>query len=176
MPGTSCCTVKRRRSGRTRAMSAPRGRPWSLVPISSGGHAQGAERRRASSHRRKHQPDHRQGAGPGQASIPRAHAPERRHQDPLSGSCEKPLAAVRPWQPVPRITKADGMRRTLPEIRGCLLWHCDRKIGPYLQNQSPIDPTSAQPRREIRLSEGGFIAFGSFQHWGPEQGVELACE
>jgi len=117
-----------------------------VVPTSSGGHAQGAERRRASSHWRKHQPDHRQGAGPGRASIPRAHAPVRRHQDRLSGSCEKSRGAVHavgPWQSVPRLRKIDGLSRTLPEIR---------------------------------LSEGEFIAFGSFQHWGPEQGVELACE
>lgn len=34
--------------------------------------AQGAERRRAAPHRRGHQPDHRDGAGTGRASLPGA--------------------------------------------------------------------------------------------------------
>src|SRR6056297_4128135 len=75
-----------------------------------------------------------------------AQAPVRIHQDPLSGPCEKPRAtvhAVRSWQPVPRPTKADCMRRTLPKIRGwalqgCFLQHSDRKIGPHPHSKARL--------------------------------------
>ena len=107
----------------TRAMSAPR----------------------AASCRRRHQPDHRQGAGPGRASVPRAQAPVRVFEDPLPRPGEEPRATVRTRQPVPRGPKADDMRPTLPKISGRapldgLFRRSKRIIAPCPHDQSPIAP------------------------------------
>ena len=56
--------------------------------------AQGAEGRQAASHRRAHQPDHRQPAGQGRASVPGAEVPVRLSQDPLPRPGEERGAAL----------------------------------------------------------------------------------
>jgi transposase, IS5 family len=84
-----------------------------------GRHAQGAQGRPARPHRRRDQPDHRQGACKGRASLPRHQTPVRSFEDPLSGAGQEPGAsvrAVRAWQPVPCATTAAGMRTSLSEI------------------------------------------------------------
>ena len=84
--------VETARSGKQRK---PSGRNASISPENWG-----VMRKAPKMHRRRHQPDHRHGAGPGGASLPRAHgaATSRVSWRRTGRSC----SPVRPRQPVPR--------------------------------------------------------------------------
>jgi hypothetical protein len=130
--GTTSCTARRRRSGRSchwraigpsdngdgyvsaarEAAFAGPGKFWGVMRKAPKG-------RPARPDRRGHQPAHRQGAGTGRTSLSRDQAPVRLPEDALPRAGEEPgaaLHALRPRQPVPDATATCGMRRSPSEI------------------------------------------------------------
>jgi hypothetical protein len=155
--GTTSCTARRRRSGRSchwraigpsdngdgyvsaarEAAFAGPGKFWGVMRKAPKG-------RPARPDRRGHQPAHRQGAGTGRTSLSRDQAPVRLPEDALPRAGEEPgaaLHALRPRQPVPDATATCGMRRSPSEI-GPAAGQAVKTARKSLQTSRPMPKTA----------------------------------